>query len=81
MDVNKCAIEKEVMEVTLACNLKESHGSDVEARPSNSNLLVVNYRPQKFLGLLAPTQYASVTRLSPTPHPPPPAAFSCEHLA
>ena len=26
---------------------------------------MVNYRPQKFLGLLAPTQYASVTRLSP----------------
>ena len=26
---------------------------------------MVNYRPQKFLGLLAPTQYARVTRLSP----------------
>ena len=29
------------------------------------NLPAVNYHPQKFLGLLAPTQYASVTRLSP----------------
>ena len=26
---------------------------------------MVNYRPQKFRGLLAPTQYTSVTRLSP----------------
>jgi len=33
---------------------------------------MVNYRPQKFLGLLAPTQYARVTRLS---------RFSCESLA
>ena len=26
---------------------------------------MVNYRPQKFLGLLAPTQYARVSRPSP----------------
>ena len=42
-----------------------SHGSDIEARLSNSNSLMVNYRPQKFLGLLAPTQYARVSRPSP----------------
>ena len=29
---------------------------------------MVNYRPQKFLGPLAPTQYARVTRLSPAFH-------------
>ena len=34
-------------------------GSDIEARLSNGNL---NYHPQKFLGLLALTQYVSVTR-------------------
>ena len=45
--------------------LKGSHGSDIEARLSNGNSLMVNYRPQKFLGLLAPTQYARVSRLSP----------------
>ena len=27
---------------------------------------MVNYRPQKILGLLAPTHYARVTRLSPS---------------
>ena len=42
----------------------DCHGSDIEARLLNSNLLMVNYCPQKFLGLLAPTQYVSVTRLS-----------------
>ena len=42
-----------------------SRGSDIEARLSNGNSLMVNYRPQKFLGLLAPTQYARVTTLSP----------------
>ena len=30
-----------------------------------SNPLMVNYRSQKFLDLLAPTPYANVTRLSP----------------
>ena len=44
------------MEVTLKPDLQ---------KPFRSNLLMVNYRPQKFRGLLAPTQYASVTRLSP----------------
>ena len=29
------------------------------------NSFMVNYRPQKFLGLLVQTQYARVTRLSP----------------
>jgi len=46
--------------------------SDIEARLSNSNSLMVNYRPQKFLGLLAPTQYASHQTLS---------RFSCVSLA
>ena len=44
------------MEVTLKPDLQKL---------CRSNLLMVNYRPQKFRGLLAPTQYASVTRLSP----------------
>ena len=44
MGANKCAIDKEVMEVTL--------------KPDN-------YHPQKFRGLLTPTQDVSVTRLSP----------------
>ena len=35
-------------------------GSDIEARLLNGNL---NYHPQKFLGLLAPTQYVSATRV------------------
>ena len=44
------------MEVTLKPDLQKL---------CRSNLLMVNYRPQKFRGVLAPTQYASVTRLSP----------------
>ena len=49
-------IDREVMEVTLKPDLQKL---------CRSNLLMVNYRPQKFRGLLAPTQYVSVTRLSP----------------
>ena len=44
------------MEVTLKPDLQKL---------CRSNVFMVNYRPQKFRGLLAPTQYASVTRLSP----------------
>ena len=56
---NKCAFDK------LSCEIKSGRGlgmtSDIEARLSNGK---VNYRLQKFLGLLAPTQYARVTRFS-----------------
>ena len=45
------------MEVTLK--------PDLQKLSCRSTLLMVNYRPQKFRGILAPTQYASVTRLSP----------------
>ena len=41
-----------------------SHESDIETRHSNGNSLMVNYRPQKFLGLLAPTQYVSLARVT-----------------
>ena len=41
------------MEVTLKPDLQKLCSS------------MVNYYPQKFRGLLAPTQYVSVTRLSP----------------
>ena len=51
---------------------KGSHESDIEARLSNGNSFMGNYRPQKVLGLLAPTQYARMTRLS---------QFSCETQA
>ena len=44
------------MEVTLK--------PDLQTRSCN-NIIVGNYRSQKFLDLLGPTQYASVTRLSP----------------
>ena len=44
------------MEVTLK--------PDLQTR-SCTNTIMVNYRSQKFLDLLGPTQYASVTRLSP----------------
>ena len=49
-------IDKEVMEVILK--------PDLQTR-SCTNPIMVNYRSQKFLDLLGPTQYASVTRLSP----------------
>ena len=44
------------MEVTLK--------PDLQTRSCN-NTIIVNYRSQKFMDLLGPTQYASVTRLSP----------------
>ena len=47
---------------TLAESLAEP---DSRSQTLTRNLLMVNYRPQKFRGLLAPTQYASITRLSP----------------
>ena len=46
--------------------------SDLEARLSNGNSLVVNYRPQKFLSLLTPIQYARGHQTL--------SHFSCESL-
>ena len=45
-----CAIEKEIMDVTI------------EARLSNGNLLTVNYRPQKYASVtrLSPAFHARV---------------------
>ena len=53
------AFDKEVMEV------------DIEARLSNGNSIMVNYRLQKFLALLAPTVFGNTKHIpvGKTVHP------------
>ena len=45
----------ENMKIIPPVQSSDCHGSDIEAKPCRSNLLMINYRPQKFRVLLAPT--------------------------
>ena len=45
----------ESMKIIPPAQSSDCHGSDIEGKPCRSNLLMINYRPQKFRGLLAPT--------------------------
>ena len=78
--------------LSWCCTVSKSVGNQVcvnrcaiDKEVSQTLKWLVNYRPQKFLGLLAPTQYARVTRLSPSLVPRPTrltlSHFSCESLA
>jgi len=62
-----CTVRKSVgNELKQVCNWKEVHRSDIATRILKG--LMVNYRSKKFLGLLAPPQFARVTGLSSPSH-------------